>query len=327
MARGKTSGMKRVAALGGLIGMLASAAVPAAAAGDAPLLADPYQIYGRTRDAWTAQRYPQYLSYTIAVRVNERGVEKIKHYHAIYDSGANKVHVAAVSDEEHANPPVPTGVTIHLLPKRQGRTLFDKRVGNPGEAVDYLGIPMLAPNYSFGLGTPFGVADSQGDDLVAQIRSEYHDPAPPQQAQQPAPGSPLKSIASVTAIAHTYRIQLAGIETIDGADCYHLTLQPARDPQRFRLRDVWVDTRTFETRRVLVGSNFTSSWVPWLITFAQVGNSQYIASEVAQAPVGVGDHRYQQAAIEFQDVTPVDHPSTFFDSFATSENVMTEPPF
>ncbi len=80
MERGKTSGMKRVAALWGLIGLLAAAA-PAAAAGDAPLLADPYQIYGRTRDAWTAQRYPQFLSYTIAVRVwdeyENQSVEKI----------------------------------------------------------------------------------------------------------------------------------------------------------------------------------------------------------------------------------------------------------
>ena len=318
--------MMRVAAVWGLVGMLAAAVAPSAASADS-LLADPYQIYGRTRDAWTTQQYPKYLSYTIAVRVNERGVEKVKHYHAVYDSGANKVHVAAVSDEEHAHPPVPTGMTIHLLPKRQGQTLFDKRVGNPGEAVDYLGIPLLAPNYSFGLGVPIGVTDSQGDDLVQQIRSEYHDPTPPAQPQQPAPGSPLRSIASVTAIAHTYRIQLAGIESIDGSDCYHLTLEPARDPQRFRLRDVWVDTQTFETRRVKVGANFTSSWVPWLITFGQIGNAEYITSEVAQAPVGVGPHRYEQASIEFQDVTAVDHPATFFDTFATSENVMTEPQF
>lgn len=314
-----------MAAVWGLFGMLAVTAAPCAALAASPLLADPYQIYGRTRDAWTAQQYPKYLAYTIAVRVRERGVDKVKHYHAVYDSAADKVHVAAVSDEEHANPPVPTGMTIHLLPKRQGKTLFDKRVGNPGEAVDYLGIPMLAPNYSFGLGEPFGVSDTQGGDLVQQIRSEYHDPAPPAQAQQPEPGSPLRSIASVTAIAHTYRIQLAGIESVDGSDCYHLTLQPARDPQRFRLRDVWVDTQTFETRRVMVGANFTSSWVPWVINFAQIGNAQYISSEVAQAPVGVGPHRYEEASIEFQDVTAVDHPATFFDTFATTENVMTEP--
>lgn len=312
------------AALATLVAFLVSG-VSAAAAGSPALLSDPYQIYGRTRDAWASQRYPDYLAYTIAVRVDERGVEKVKHYHAVYDTRTDKVHVAAVSDEEHERPPVPVGITIHLLPKRQNKTLFDKRVGNPGEAVDYLGIPLLSPNYSFGLGMPIGEEMQQSDDLVSQIRSEYHDPAPPVTAAQNDPSAPLKAIASVTAIAHTYSIELAGIEKIGGADCYHLVMQPAREPQRFRLRDLWIDTQSYQTRQLLVASNFTSSHVPWLVTFADIGNAHYIASEVAQAPVGVGDHRYEHASITFEEIAPTPRPATLFDTFATSEAVTTEP--
>lgn len=291
------------------------------------MLNDPYQIYARTRQTWAAQRYPQFLAYTIRIDVDERGVLKTKHYHAVYEQPTGKIHVAAVSDEEHADPPNPSGVTIHLLPKRQHVTLVDKRVGNPGEAVDYLGIPMLAPNYSFGLGAPLP-GDAPTDDLVQQIRSEYHDPMPVVKGTQPAGDGHLKSIASVTAIAHQYTIQLAGIENIDGAECYHLLMRPAREPQRFRLRELWIDTKTYQTRRLLTANNFTNSKVPWLITFADIGGARYIASEVAQAPVGVGQHRYQHASIAFENVTATQRPNSFFDTtFMTSENVMVEPPY
>ncbi len=302
-------------------------ATAGAPAGNAGLLSDPYQIYARTRAAWAAQRYPEFLAYTIRVDVDERGVLKTKHYHAFFEQPSGKIHVGAVSDEEQVNPVNPTGVTIHLLPKRQHINLMDKRVGNPGEAVDYLGIPVLAPNYSFGLGLPLTTDPSNSDDLVAQIRSQYHDPMPVVKAQQIGSDGQLKSIASVTAIAHQYTIELTGIENVDGADCYHLVMHPASQPNRFRLRELWVETQTYQTRRLLTAYNFTNSRVPWLVTFADVGGARYIASEVAQAPVGVGDHRYDRASISFEDVAPVTHPASFFESmFMTKENVMTEPP-
>lgn len=292
------------------------------------LLSDPYQIYARTRAAWAAQRYPDFVAYTIRVDVDERGVPKTKHYHAIYEQPNGKIHVAAVSDEEHDNPPNPSGVTIHLLPKRQHIAIMDKRVGNPGEAVDYLGIPMLAPNYSFGLGLPLPGDAAANDDLVAQIREQYHDPMPPVKVQQVNGSGQLKSIASVTVIAHQYKIALTGIEKIDGTDCYHLVMQPATEPQRYRLRELWIETQTYETRRLLTAYNFTNSRVPWLVTFADIGGARYISSEVAQAPVGVGDHRYQHASISFENVAPAQRPSSYVESmFVTSQNVMMEPPY
>lgn len=307
--------------------LLMVAAASAAASGEPQLLSDPYQIYARTRSTWTVQRYPDFVAYTIHVEVDERGVTKGKHYHALYEQPTGKVQIAAVSDEEHAAPPSGDGVTIHLIPKRQHIAIMDKRVGNPGDAVDYLGIPLLAPNYSFGLGAALPGQTSNDDALVEQIRSEYHDPMPAIKAQQPASDAQLRSIASVTVIAHQYTIQLAGIENVEGTDCYHLLLQPARDPQHYRLRELWVETQTYQTRRLLTATNFMNSKVPWIVTFADAGGARYIASEVAQAPVGVGPHRYEHASISFEDIAPASRPTKFFESmFVTSENVMTEPP-
>ena len=315
----------KVATLG-LFALLLGAVAGAQAAAAPALLSDPYQIYARTRTAWEAQRYPDYLSYTIHVQVDERGVLKSKHYHAVYQQPNGKLYVAAVSDEERAQPPVPTGMTIHLLPKRQNVALFDKRVGDPGQAVDYLGIPMLSPNYSFGLGVPPPGAATSDADLIAQIRSEYRDPMPIVRATQTAQDGQLKSIAAITVIARRYTIELAGIENIEGADCYHLVLHPSREPQRFRLRDLWIDVVNYQTKRLLAANNFTNSQVPWLVTFADVNGARYIESEVAQAPVGVGAHRYEHAQITFEDVTTAKRPSAPFDStFMTSENILSEP--
>lgn len=312
----------------GLCTLLCMTGLGVPAAGEPQLLNDPYQIYARTRQAWASQRYPDYIAYTIHVAVDERGVSKSKHYHAVYEMNSGKVHVASVSDEEHARPPEANGVTIHLVPKRQHIAIMDKKVGNPGEAVDYLGVPMLAPNYTFGLGVPLAGEPTNTDDLVQQIRSEFHDPMPAVKAQQPISDGQLKSIASVTAIAHQYTIELAGIENVNGKDCYHLVMHPAREPQRYRLRELWIETESYLTRKLLAANNFTTSRVPWTVTFADVGGARYIDSETAQAPVGVGRHRYEHASISFEDVTPTTRPQSFFDTtFMTNQNVMIEPPF
>lgn len=288
---------------------------------------DPYNIFARARAVWSSQKYPDYISYTIAVNVTERGVDKSKHYHVTYDAQNDQIDVNAVSDEEKAAPPIPNGLTWHLLPKRQNKALFDKKVGNPGEAVDYLGVPKLTPTYSFGMKTHAGTETGlDADALVAQIREQFHDPMPAAKNNELASQGRLKSIASVTSRARTYTIRLAGIEPIEGHNCYHLSLRPNGNPRQYRLRDAWIDTQTFETRQILNAGNFTGSTVPWLIMFENVGGALYIAQEVAQAPVGVGEHRYERASISFESIAQSSRPAARTGSaLFTSKDVMTEP--
>ncbi len=291
----------------------------------APPQTDPYAVFARARAVWAAQRYPAHLSYTVAVAVTERGVDKSKHYHLTYDAQSDIINVNAVSDEELAAPVQARGFTIHLQPRRQGRVLFDKKVGNPGEAVDYLGIPRVAPTYSFGM-SKHAREDGRNDEaLINDIRSEFNDPMPAVKTQQLEANGKLKAIAVVTSRAQTYTIRLAGIDAIDGHDCYHLAMQPVRNSRDLRLREVWVDMQTFATRRLVNAGNFTGSNVPWLITFDDAYGALYIASETALLPIAVGEHRYEHASISFESISQTTRTDRIGSWFVTSENVMTEP--
>ncbi len=58
---------------------------------------------------------------------------------------------------------------------------------------------------------------------------------------------PLKTIAHVVAYAPpNYSIDLAGIEPVENHPCYHMRLRPLSDPQRHNLRELWVDTTTYD---------------------------------------------------------------------------------
>jgi hypothetical protein len=136
----------------------------------------------------------------------------------------------------------------------------------------------------------------------------------------------MKTIAMVTGYHRSYIITLAGMETIDGHPCYHLALKPVNPSPHLRLRDLWIDTQTYETHKMVTAGNFTGSGVPWTITFADLNGALYIANEEAMAPVGVGDHHYEHASVSFDDVTPSDKPpANMAGWFVTKEKIMTEP--
>jgi hypothetical protein len=306
-----------------ILSAAAIAVAPAISAAQTP--ADPDQIFARARDVWAQQQYPPYLTYTVTVDVTERGVEKSKHYHLAYDVAQNSIDVNPVSDEEQAAPPTPSGFIIHLQPRRQGRVIFDKKVGNPGEAVDYLGVPLISPTYDFGMSRHATTEGRNDDALITQIREEFRDPMPAAKAQELASSGPVKAIAAVTSHVHEYRVKLAGVETIATRPCYHLQLQPLGDPNKLRLRDVWVDTQTFRTAQLISDGNFAQKGVPWLITFADDNGAQFIATESALAPVGVGMHRYEHATVSFGTITASTEPTHNSGWFVTKQTLMTEP--
>lgn len=287
---------------------------------------DPYGIYDQARNVWSAQHYPSFLSYTVAVDVTERGVAKSRHYHLTYDAQNNLIDVNPVSDEEQAAPPQPTGFIVHLKTLRQNHAVIDKKVGNPGDAVDFLGIPKISPTYAFGLNSDAETAgEPDSGALVAQIRKEYNDPVPLQKAAQESQSGALKTIAAVSTRTRAYDIASDGMEAVDGHVCYKLRLTPNRDPQRLRLRELWIDSQTYQTRQLLSAGNFTGAGSEWLVHFAEVDGAMYIASEDAVGSVGVGPHRYEKAAVSFEDIAPAQRPVRQSSFFATNQNVFTEP--
>lgn len=284
------------------------AGFPHAARAGAP---DPYQIYDRARAVWAASSYPPYISYTIDVSVNDHGVVKQKHYRALYETARNRVFVDTVSEEERVDPHTPEGVNFSLEPKRQQKTLFKRRVGRPESAVDFLGVPMLAPNYSFGVVTFVPkVAESDADRaaLVEEIRREFNDPMTPQKAAELNRGAGLQQIASVVSAQRDYQITYDGVEPIDGTPCYHLSLRPVHLSDRLRLRELWVDQSSYAIRRIQTAGNFTNDRFPWTIEVATIGGAEYLVSEQTEQPVSDGPHTYQSAQVSFQGMAPAAAP-------------------
>lgn len=264
---------------------------------------DPYQIFANARAFWTTQHYPQRLEYTVAIAVTEGGAQRVERYDADYDAVKDTVTVDPVSDYQREHPPHPRGIDLGLL---------GFRLNKPMPSIDFLGVPHVAPTYSFGMApfvpaptpTPFNSAM-----LVNEIRQEFHDPNPrTSPSPSPSPSHALKEIATVVARNRDYWIALLGTQTIDGHPCFHLALRPLHDPGRYRIRQAWIDETTFAPWQLEDRINFVSgpgTTVSWLIRFADVGGAHYIEEEDAQAPMSAGGEIYTKAAVRFEDIHAV----------------------
>ena len=284
----------------------------------AGMLPDPYAIYAAARAYWENARYPSFLTYTVDVRVNEAGQWKSNHYHLAYDAARDAVIVDPVSDEEREHP--------HVVPPGFNVNVFVMRVSKPESRTDYLGVPNLAPNYSFGIAkyVPRDAIDSA--ELVRQIRDEFHDPAPMRSVK--ATGSGLPEIADVHAYARDYAITLAGVEPVGGHPDFHLKLAPLHAPKRYRLRDMWVDERTYFTDRVVSDGNFTSGpgpGVTWVVTFADVGGAPYILDERAQGRLSFAGASYDDASVTFEDIQAAERSYRWAGDFKSSGDLLEEP--
>ena len=99
--------------------------------------------------------------------------------------------------------------------------------------------------------------------------------ATPEAQEQSSLVSDLRTIATVSAHAKpVYTVDDRGIETVDGYQDYHLQLNPTLDPTRYVLRDLWIDTTTYDVRRadyVTTDTNFPGATVYLTVNFAPVG--------------------------------------------------------
>jgi len=222
-----------------------------------------YDIFDAARAQWQTQTYPPYLRYTIETDVAGKSGPVVNDYSAICLCTKDDIRVDPISVEEAQHPSTPRGMNFRLhitlgwgnMPTQTITEGINATV-NP----DPLGVPVLSPLYSFGL----------RQDQVARTSA--------------APGtSNLPTIITTTSNAkRRYDVTFDGIETLDGETTYHLTLRPVSDPDTYRLRDLWIDAKTFDTRRVVVGENFSGSLrstKPWTVDFARENGFQYIVEE------------------------------------------------
>jgi hypothetical protein len=291
----------------------------------------PYAIFAKARYAWERAMYPPELSYSVTVTVVRGAVHSIARYHAFYDSRRNLVRTNGVSDQELAHSYTPHGINTFL-------NLFGGSIplSAPQRTFDYLGVPLLAPNYSFGI-APY-VAVFTGMDsmqLVNEIRKEFHDPAPIRRQTTTQGNGRLKTIAVVNVSHRRYIITLGGMAEVNGHADYVLLLHPVSDPATYRLRRLWIDARTFATDALVTQGNFTApglSNVSWTVQFKQIGGAPYIASEQSRSAFAIDRRSYDGATLTFTNIVPRSIPAfanlaTFATNSATAPDTLTEPAF
>jgi hypothetical protein len=258
-----------------------------------PPSTDPYQIYDRAQAVWRSQAYPDDIQYRITTHVSEGKKDELEHYNG-EASITRGIRVAGDSDEELAKPHRATGINFKINIEFGWNTNAGGNLGSmlmdahrKEASPDYLGVPMISPEYSFGLGPLL-------------------QPEPALQQEENPPKSAFPIIATVTATDQPYDITLAGTEVIGGFYTYHLRLQPRHDPAKYRLRDLWIDSDSYVVLKLVTQGNFTGppmNAVPWVVTFQDIGGATYIDTEKAEAPLAFrGDRTFTTATVSFSDI-------------------------
>ncbi len=283
---------------------------------------DPYAIYEQAESFWFGQLYPPYLEYDVAVEVREGEASRVERYASDFDAVDGTIWVDPVSDYEQAHPYVPHGINFSIL---------GMNVGKPEPSIDFIGVPILTPTYSFGMApfvpaSPPGSAES-AQQLVTAIRRAFHDPYPPGRVPLHA-ASGLPEIAHTVAARRIYDIMLVGTESVAGHDCYHLRLRPLEDPGRYRLRDLWVDEGSGATWQLREALNFVDgpgTMVPWTVRFDNVGGVQYVAEERAESPMRSHGSTFANVVVRFEVLHAVTIPASHPLFIPPQSNTLREP--
>jgi hypothetical protein len=272
------------------------------------------RFYAMARSALERQTYPPLVRYSITITAFDRGVRRTADYTASYLGRTNAVSVGRFSRQEKERPHVAYGTNVMFdvaLAMGGSATLVHKQLNESEVPTDVLGIPQLAPNYTFAI-------------------ARRADPAVRPTTSMDPTGLPL--IGSVTTRQRAYSVVYAGSDHVGDADLAHLTLQPLRDPTRNRLREMWIDPQNCLPVRLRVAGNFTTtpaSVAPWTITYRNVDGATYLDMESADAPLNVSGHVYDDVRITFSvgeagTPTLLDDLKASFDRSA-SKNVLREP--
>jgi len=141
----------------------------------------------------------------------------------------------------------------------------------------------------------------------------------------PMPGEPtpepdierLHEIGRVVAVNHEYKVKFVGEEHLRYGDSLHLSLEPLRDPQLNRLRDIWIAKDTYVLLRERVAGIFDSKpydRVSWLVEFVPLNSRMYIQQVHTSDDMHFGIDRVDHLQFDFVDYQfPADIPPYTFE--------------
>jgi hypothetical protein len=151
------------------------------------------------------------------------------------------------------------------------------------------------------------------------------DSTPPPSPPPNFAADPLRTIAVVTASSRVYDVTLAGDEILGGRRCYHLELRPRRDPDRFPLRDLWINETSFEIVQLTYARPYEErdTWAAVEYRFAPVGPHQIWAIVHIEAEAvthGLLSTKVERIADDLSEIAfPAAVPSWYFEPGAPSE--------
>jgi hypothetical protein len=145
---------------------------------------------------------------------------------------------------------------------------------------------------------------------------------PPSPPPNLAP-DPLQTIADVTARARVYEVRLASEESVNGRACYHLTLRPLVTPDRYPLRELWVDETSFEVVQLTYERPYEAAHTHALVRyrFAPVGPERIWTIVHIEAEAGIHElfsTKVERIADDLSDITfPASVPDWYFEPDST----------
>lgn len=289
----RANGAFRVVATALTLATCAAATTPPAAA---PGPSDPYAIFDASRKAWAAGAYSRYAEYVAVVSFHNGPKFVRRSWRTVEDIRHGYVYSGAFSREEQAHPYTPHGVVISI-------PFFGTL--NKVEPADPIG------QVAFAIDQDYGLAPSDRRLVSTNSLSTIDKQS-----------SKLQVIGHTGTAVRDYDVSL--IETTVDAQGpeYHLRLIALRDPDRHRLRELWVDGTTWLPEEAVVagiGNHPPLTKVPWRIEYRQTQGATYIARETALADVDYGKAgMLHDVQIAFEEVDLRSFPSPYGFGFSSS---------
>lgn len=221
-------------------------------------------IFAKARLAMYLRNYPRYVAYVVDVQADtnygKRYHEGFRELLRTHD-GALAVHSTPLYTSNE--PPHPYGFSFFGINPE----------GKPRDHIEPpFGVPLMSAVYDF--------------DLARGPTPKHYGGEVPPEEQPPI-------IGRIAVSGADYDVTLLGEETIDDNPVYHLSLTPRDDPERNRVRELWVDEKTFEVRKLVSDGIFDegpATTVPWTVTFIDLHGWWFIRTETTTATLHGPNH-------------------------------------
>ncbi|MDQ2909023.1 MAG: hypothetical protein M3R44_06710 [Candidatus Eremiobacteraeota bacterium] len=269
-------------------------------------------IFARAKHAWHERRTLPFVEYGLLERYTWRAHTHDNWWHAAYRASdhALVLHRIIVAEAEQQRLRG-TAFALHLR-THWGSARADTLETNPNADAFPVLDPQVDPDASFGL-----VRHAPHAELIGNAFLNEPTPQPsaaatatplPSPSPSVAPGvpteAPLRELVRVEAVARDYTIVLAGIDHVRAVEAYHLVLTPLREPNLYRLRDLWVDTSDYETVKLAVDGLFEGKpydAARWTVTYVNFNGEPYVQQIKTDDTLRFGMDRYV-AGLEYDFV-------------------------